>query len=114
MTTTAALVRELLRHFLRVGGYGGPEPRIYLRADQEFARAARRHGLETAAHRDFAVTLFGGKMRPRTYVNTSRHTTLAELLDTCAHEAAHMVADVHRHTARFNAIQRALLAGKMP
>lgn len=111
---TPVLVRELLRHFLRVGGYGGPEPRIYLRDATQIGRVARRHKIPPAGHRDFAITLHGGQMKPRIWINLARHTTLAELIDTCAHEAAHLVADVHRHTERFHTTHRALLSGKMP
>lgn len=115
MVVTQALVRELVSHFLRVGGYGGLPPRIYLRADERWRKGARKHGFGRSADLDCAWTIHGGKMpRPSIWLNTSAHDNLTKLTDTCAHEVAHIVTGLNIHTKRFWACHGALLAGKMP
>ena len=107
-----ALVRSLIQHFLERAGYTGTF-HVYLSA-QRYDAMRRRKGLgpeDSVQDRDMACVLTGVRA-PVFYVNASAHSTVRQLVDSCAHEAVHVVRPDMRHGVEFKKLVRSLLRGE--
>lgn len=100
------LVRSLLDHYLKRGGYTGTVSVTLSRARFEVVRKRRKYDASNAAcDADFAITLLGPK--PLVYVNLGKHRTVSKLALTMRHEAAHIVSASVEHDAGFRRAFRA-------
>ena len=81
------LVSALVRYFLARSGYGG-SVRVFTRRET-FDRAARGRNGPPSEQDDMAATIHGRV--PLVWVDPKEHATIAQLADTAAHEAAHIV-----------------------
>ena len=104
-----ALIRALLLHFAERAGYTGPL-RVTTRLET-FERVRRKRGYDGPAneHKDYASTLTGRP--PVSWVNVARHRSLAELVNTTAHEAVHIADPALAHGAEFDRRVRRLVRG---
>ena len=105
-----ALVRALVQHYAQRAGYTAPV-RVLTRVES-FDRIARRYRqpLTQDERSGFAVVLYGPDSAV-VWVNPKKHETIAELLDTAAHEAVHLAGWRGRHGREFYRRVKHLLRG---
>ena len=104
------LVASLVRFYLERAGYTG-RVRVFTRSASFERHAKTRHQtLDESDRSGFAVTIHG--RIPMIWVNPEKHTTISQLADTAAHEAAHIVLGLDfPHGRSFDRRVRRLLRG---
>lgn len=104
------LVAALIRYFLGRAGYSG-KVRVFTRRET-FERAARgRHVSLTEGERGSMAMTVHGRV-PLVWVDPAKHTTIAQLSDSAAHESVHVALGVEfPHGRAFDRRVRRLLRG---
>ena len=111
---TDALVRELVAHFASAAGV---THQISVFTDARiFERWRKRRGSMTEDEREhldsgFALSFYRTTKPHEVYVNSPRHVSPRELMDTAAHEVTHLRWRRLPHGRTFERRVEALLAG---
>lgn len=114
MTLRHSLVRELIAHFADAAGVRR-RIRVFTSAALYERYSKRRGGLSSDERehllKGYAIARYRERTPHEIYVNTPRHVSPQELLDTAAHEVVHVRWPTLAHGATFDRRKSALLAG---